>query len=335
MLQRSGATHGMRTGQRRLREASRALQSSRPRRPIAIATALDDHRGVRRGFLPRGLCNTCPDATRTRDYLRAWAGVAQALTGVPARGPRKLPVAGHPRRGRLASPARSPTYGRFRGTAAGRLHRRRMTGSGGSCRSTAKPERQHPVLTGYTHWKRQANASCQTSSREVSSAAGAIQPAVHSSCRTRAAWRPAVSCLATGFGTARQVQAIVLGSARTRPPRCPSTRTAARQWPGFRAACARHGPALPGRSSACPDARARNGPPSARWPPGSSGRGGKTAGRARSPARPLATGTPGRRSRSRGPVRSGRPAADRVGRGASRPRCGRSAGPGIPAHRRP
>ena len=31
-----------------------------PRRPIAIATALDDHRGVRRGF--RGLCNTCPDA---------------------------------------------------------------------------------------------------------------------------------------------------------------------------------------------------------------------------------------------------------------------------------
>ena len=136
----------MRTGQRRLREASRALQSSRPRRPIAIATALDDHRGVRRGFLPRGLCNTCPDATRTRDYLRAWAGVAQALTGVPARGPRKLPVAGHPRRGRLASPARSPTYGRFRGTAAGRLHRRRMTGSGGSCRSTAKPERQHPVL---------------------------------------------------------------------------------------------------------------------------------------------------------------------------------------------
>lgn len=50
------------------------------RNPIAIAAALNNLRGVRRGFLPRGLCNTCPDAARVRDRLRARAGVTQALT---------------------------------------------------------------------------------------------------------------------------------------------------------------------------------------------------------------------------------------------------------------
>ena len=48
--------------------------------PIAIAPARNTYRGVRRGFLPRGLCNTCPDAARERDRLRARAGVTQALT---------------------------------------------------------------------------------------------------------------------------------------------------------------------------------------------------------------------------------------------------------------
>ena len=63
-----------------LSEASRAAGSRHQRRPIAIAAALNDHRGVRRGFLPRGLCNTCPDAARARDRLRVRAGVTQALT---------------------------------------------------------------------------------------------------------------------------------------------------------------------------------------------------------------------------------------------------------------
>ena len=39
-----------------------------------------EKRGVRRGFLPRGLCNTCPDAARQRGRLRARSGVTQALT---------------------------------------------------------------------------------------------------------------------------------------------------------------------------------------------------------------------------------------------------------------
>jgi hypothetical protein len=51
--------------------------SRRQRGPIAIAAALDDHRGVRRAFLPRGLCNTCPDAAMALDRPPARAGVAQ------------------------------------------------------------------------------------------------------------------------------------------------------------------------------------------------------------------------------------------------------------------
>lgn len=66
-------------------------------------------------------------------------------SGVPARGSMKLPLAGHPRRGRLASPTWSPPYGRFRGTAAGRLDGQRRAGFGEGCPSAAKPERQHPV----------------------------------------------------------------------------------------------------------------------------------------------------------------------------------------------
>lgn len=62
--------------------------NSRPaRRAIAIATALDIYRGGRRGFLPRGLCNTCPTAVRVLDRLCGWAGVTQALTGAAGRAP--------------------------------------------------------------------------------------------------------------------------------------------------------------------------------------------------------------------------------------------------------
>jgi hypothetical protein len=78
--QPSGAPQATRATQYGLGEALRAVGSRRRRRPITIAAALDDHRGVRRGFLPRGLCNTCPDAARPRDHLRARAGVTQALT---------------------------------------------------------------------------------------------------------------------------------------------------------------------------------------------------------------------------------------------------------------
>lgn len=59
---------------------SQAANSRPARRAIAIVTALDNYRGGRRGFLPRGLCNTCPTAVRVLDRLCGWAGVTQALT---------------------------------------------------------------------------------------------------------------------------------------------------------------------------------------------------------------------------------------------------------------
>ncbi len=59
---------------------SQPANSRRERRAIAIVTALDIYRGARRGFLPRGLCNTCPTAVRVLDRLCGWAGVTQALT---------------------------------------------------------------------------------------------------------------------------------------------------------------------------------------------------------------------------------------------------------------
>ena len=80
LLPRDGAPQATRARRRGLEEASRAARLRRQRRPIAIAAALNDHRGVRRGLLPRGLCNTCPDAARARDHLRARASVTQALT---------------------------------------------------------------------------------------------------------------------------------------------------------------------------------------------------------------------------------------------------------------
>ena len=62
-------------------DAQLQAANSRPaRRAIAIATALDNYRGGHRGFLPRGLCNTCPTALRVLDRLCGWAGVTQALT---------------------------------------------------------------------------------------------------------------------------------------------------------------------------------------------------------------------------------------------------------------
>jgi hypothetical protein len=76
----SGSPQAFRVRRRGLDAAPRTAGSRRQRRPIAIAAALNDHRGVRRGFLPRGLCNTCPDAAMERDRLRTRAGVAQALT---------------------------------------------------------------------------------------------------------------------------------------------------------------------------------------------------------------------------------------------------------------
>ena len=63
-----------------LDQASLAAGARRQRVPIAIARALDNRRGVRRGFLPRGLCNTCPDVAVACECLRARAGVTQALT---------------------------------------------------------------------------------------------------------------------------------------------------------------------------------------------------------------------------------------------------------------
>lgn len=66
-------------------DRSKAANARRERRAIAIATALDKYRGGRRGFLPRGLCNTCPTAVQVFDRLRAWAGVTQALTGAVSR----------------------------------------------------------------------------------------------------------------------------------------------------------------------------------------------------------------------------------------------------------
>ena len=59
---RSGASQAIRVRRCGLEEAPRAAGPQHPRHSIAIAAALNDHRGVRRGFLPRGLCNTCPDA---------------------------------------------------------------------------------------------------------------------------------------------------------------------------------------------------------------------------------------------------------------------------------
>ena len=62
-------------------DAQLQAANSRPaRRAIAIATAFDSYRSGRRGFLPRGLCNTCPTAVRVLDRLCGWAGVTQALT---------------------------------------------------------------------------------------------------------------------------------------------------------------------------------------------------------------------------------------------------------------
>jgi len=53
--------------------ATRHGQNGRPHRtsnPKWHVTRSNDHRGARRGFLPRGLCNTCPHAARARDHLR-------------------------------------------------------------------------------------------------------------------------------------------------------------------------------------------------------------------------------------------------------------------------
>jgi hypothetical protein len=66
----SDALQAARVRQCGLDQASLAAGSRRQRGPIAIAAALDDHRGVRRGFLPRGLCNTCPDAAMALDRQR-------------------------------------------------------------------------------------------------------------------------------------------------------------------------------------------------------------------------------------------------------------------------
>ena len=77
---RRGAPQAACVRQCGLDQVSHEVHWRRQRRPIAIAAALDDHRGVRRGFLPRGLCNTCPDTARACDHLRARAGVTQALT---------------------------------------------------------------------------------------------------------------------------------------------------------------------------------------------------------------------------------------------------------------
>ena len=77
---RSGTQMGA-CGHRCSVDAQLQAANSRPaRRAIAIATAFDSYRSGRRGFLPRGLCNTCPTAVRVLDRLCGWAGVTQALT---------------------------------------------------------------------------------------------------------------------------------------------------------------------------------------------------------------------------------------------------------------
>ena len=72
-------------------QASYAAQSRHYRSPFAIAAAPNGHRGTRRGFLPRGLCDTCPQASPLRDHLRQ-ADVAQALTECVIRPSDRTPV---------------------------------------------------------------------------------------------------------------------------------------------------------------------------------------------------------------------------------------------------
>ncbi len=89
---RNGTQMGACGHRRGVDAQSQVANARRERRAIAIATALDKYRGGRRGFLPRGLCNTCPTAVRALDRLCGWAGVTQALTGpvAPLIGPTNM-----------------------------------------------------------------------------------------------------------------------------------------------------------------------------------------------------------------------------------------------------
>src|SRR5262249_21036490 len=75
--------------------------------------------------------------------------------------------------------------------------------------------------------------------------------------RTRGAWLAGVACRAGASGTPPPGRGRRPGSGRTRPPRGPWWRRAARRWTVLHAICGRRGRGPPGRTPACRGARVR------------------------------------------------------------------------------